>query len=683
MADPDTDSAALPELPATLEASLEYIDGVSQPPPLPLETPARPTSWESISEEQDFYDEQGYLRLRQTLSIEKLKDRKEDEVVIFGYSLTQADTVAGPTVEYHGFFFTLCFSSEFPQCYDTSDDNLLNSMAKELQLQNANTFGDSHSKRVLALPGRGKFRTGISLRVPSKRPSELARPVSSEDRITLFVSFPYFGQFSGSSPLGPESESVELLDFKHLGVDAPDRSAVISREEKDDIGEILVHQARYMIFDNYTVAIFRSKEDNSRDQVPLHHFQERIGAFYATVHMIANRMDSEALIVEYGKEEDIDRVILDEKTSEDNKVMKGTPASELHQLELPLGVALTEKQEPKGDEDCKRAQQDKVQKRKQRRVRDLLISLNRLSASLFAAISVAERQVAVLQDLHSVLLTGYLPIHKSPEKRYPLRRNRLYKNTSIDLTPVLPEHNDQARVNILDAIDGVAQERECFIKKIKDLVENMGVRRKILFGFLKFDYVKEAPSEKTAQEATCALKRIERAIRESQVTLIEQDKALFGFAVIATAFLPLNFCTSYYGMDVIGDQEGPISITDFWLTAGPLTISLLIPIIMLTTWKRPVTVKFGGYIGKKFSRSPKEKTDDIENQSSGAPKSQEQAVESEKTKIGSPSTSGSLYTGAPGGVSTTLLETSTGPNPPSESVAKHLSPREIQSPRSP
>ena len=50
--------------------------------------------------------------------------------------------------------------------------------------------------------------------------------------------------------MGPESESVELLDFKHLGADVPNRISLVNVEDKDDIGEILVHQARYMIFDN-------------------------------------------------------------------------------------------------------------------------------------------------------------------------------------------------------------------------------------------------------------------------------------------------------------------------------------------------------------------------------------------------------------------------------------------------
>jgi len=128
-------------------------------------------------------------------------------------------------------------------------------MARELHLPNPATFGDEHSNRVLALPGRERFRTGISLRVPSKKPAELARPGSSEEKITLFVSFPYFGKSSSSIRLGPERESVRLLDFKRLGADVPGRSGMVAREE-DDITEILIHQARYMVFDNCKVYSF-------------------------------------------------------------------------------------------------------------------------------------------------------------------------------------------------------------------------------------------------------------------------------------------------------------------------------------------------------------------------------------------------------------------------------------------
>jgi len=109
---------------------------------------------------------------------------------------------------------------------------------------------DAYSQRVRALPGLGRFRTGISLRAPSKKPSELAKSGSSEDRFILFVSFPYFGRSSEGTSSGSESESVGLLDFKRQGIDDLNLGAMASEEERDPIGEMLVHQARYMIFDN-------------------------------------------------------------------------------------------------------------------------------------------------------------------------------------------------------------------------------------------------------------------------------------------------------------------------------------------------------------------------------------------------------------------------------------------------
>jgi len=45
------------------------------------------------------------------------------------------------------------------------------------------------------------------------------------------------------------------------------------------------------------MATFISKEDSAKDQVPLHRFQERIGAFRAMVHMVANRMESELWVL--------------------------------------------------------------------------------------------------------------------------------------------------------------------------------------------------------------------------------------------------------------------------------------------------------------------------------------------------------------------------------------------------
>ena len=125
-----------------------------------------------------------------------------------------------------------------------------------LQRESETAFMDAYLRTVRTLPGRGRFRTGVSLREPFKEPLELSR---SEDRFVLFVSFPYFGGSSEGIALGPESESVNLLDFKRLGVDLPDRSAMVSGES-NGVGEILVHQERYMIFDNcklYALAYYK------------------------------------------------------------------------------------------------------------------------------------------------------------------------------------------------------------------------------------------------------------------------------------------------------------------------------------------------------------------------------------------------------------------------------------------
>ena len=138
-------------------------------------------------------------------------------------------------------------------------------MAEKLGLQQEGetAFMDAYLRTVRTLPGRERFRTGVSLREPFKEPSQLAKLNSSEDRFILFVSFPYFGQSSEKIELDIESESVKLLEFKRLGASVCGRRAVAGRERSDDIrdtsveeGEILVHQARYMIFDNCKLCPF-------------------------------------------------------------------------------------------------------------------------------------------------------------------------------------------------------------------------------------------------------------------------------------------------------------------------------------------------------------------------------------------------------------------------------------------
>jgi len=56
--------------------------------------------------------------------------------------------------------------------------------------------------------------------------------------------------------------------------------------------------------------------------------------------------------------------------------------------------------------------------------------------------------------------------------------------------------------------------------------------------------------------------------------------------------------SQYFGIDGIKHQEGTISLTDFRVMAGPLTIPLLVMVILLITWKLPMTAKFKTYTGR-------------------------------------------------------------------------------------
>ena len=193
-------------------------------------------------------------------------------------------------------------------------------MGEKLALQKAGEtgFARAYLQGVHALPGRRRFRTGISLWASPNEPLELLRSGLPEDKLILFTPLPYFGESRGGITFGSESESVALLDFNHLGARVHGRRPVASEKEKDGFEKILVHQARYIIFDNCKMlfhfpsvsqntsakiipqdkmATFRSKEDSVKDQVPLHRFQERMGSFRSMVHMISNTMNSELWVL--------------------------------------------------------------------------------------------------------------------------------------------------------------------------------------------------------------------------------------------------------------------------------------------------------------------------------------------------------------------------------------------------
>jgi len=174
------------------------------------------------------------------------------------------------------------------------------------------------------------------------------------------------------------------------------------------------------------------------------------------------------LTFEDAQEEDIDQTISG----------AGIPDSNPQILESSFEVSLAREEILSRGEDYERVRQSNVEAGKQRSTRDLLASFNRFSASLLATVSVAERQIEILRDLHSVFLTSYRTKTKDYEKGYRLPQNPFYKNVAT--IPILSENPEQIWTNALDTIDEVVKERKCFIRKIKALVENMEIRRKIV-----------------------------------------------------------------------------------------------------------------------------------------------------------------------------------------------------------
>ncbi|PUU82940.1 hypothetical protein B9Z19DRAFT_1190008 [Tuber borchii] len=607
---------------SALEPPAEPIHKISQlsqlPPTLSQLLSARLAGWETINEQRGFYDEHDSLHPNHNLASRKLQNRGSDEVVIFDYSLTPASLsgVDGPTPEGGGAsserisadddvflrvpkkmltkskqfteiinptkeprlmpsWGTRLHIVDFPQCYDTYDDSPPSSIGEKLGLrrEGEDPFMGLYLPRVQTLPGCGLFRTGTSLRVPFTKLPESSRSSTPEDRFIFLVSFPYFGGSSEKITLGPERESIKLLDFKSLRVSAPDRKAVVSKEGKDAIGEIpveegeiLVHQARYMIFDNYTMATFKSREDSAKDQVPLHPFQERICALRAMIHMISNRMGSEVWILE-------------------------KHSASLCELEAGINLMMSTKREY-GDGG------------RMDRALGLLTAINTLSANLFATISVTERQVAVLQDLHGVFSTGHQTKIEGGKKEYQLLHNPFFKD--IAQAPVLSGYPERVWPNILGTIDEVVRERKSFIKKIKGLVENVDIRRKILSAFVKSH---QAPPMIQGDYNT--VNSGNSIMSEYQHT--QQMQTLDGIAIMTTVFLSLSFCTSYFGMN-IKEFKNPPSQVFFWLISGPICAAMVLLTVIIISWGRPRAVKFRDNLRKKLPLFPKKKIKDIEDQ---------------------------------------------------------------------
>jgi len=178
------------------------------------------------------------------------------------------------------------------------------------------------------------------------------------------------------------------------------------------------------------------------------------------------------------QEEDIDQMISDADIYKDNQGMERIPADNPPNLRRRLGMRPTVKEKLEWDKNYELARQGKVRERKQRRVQGLHASLSRLSASFLAAISVVERQIAILLDLQSLFLASHRTETNNYGKEYQLRQTPFYPN--IAPIPIPLQNPVEIWPKTLDAIDEMVRERKCSIEKIKVLVENVEVKKEIV-----------------------------------------------------------------------------------------------------------------------------------------------------------------------------------------------------------
>ena len=81
--------------------SAHQLSQASPPPPtFAQDLPHHFGGWRPIGEQQEFYDDEGFLCPSRNPTSEKLKDRKVDDVVIFDYSLSRDE--GNPPVEGSG-----------------------------------------------------------------------------------------------------------------------------------------------------------------------------------------------------------------------------------------------------------------------------------------------------------------------------------------------------------------------------------------------------------------------------------------------------------------------------------------------------------------------------------------------------------------------------------------------------
>ncbi|KAF8533702.1 hypothetical protein BDD12DRAFT_898069 [Trichophaea hybrida] len=435
--------------------------------------------------------------------------------------------------------------------------------------------------------------------------------ITENEQSALFVSLPYLGD----DPYDSENpESVKLSDFD--GVTANGTDGDISPPVE---GELVVHQARFIVYNNTTIATFKSKESTKRIHKSVFPGDTQ-GAFHLLARMIYDVVTSDQKIVASFRKQlksshtiarlqaltpgilhpaDVEGVSPDSQTQFLQDI-----SDDLERLVLITSVI--KRQVEVVDDLIMNFDNSCIVEPDDLRVRMPVISNHK--EQILAALPVlkwaSERRGRVLKELQEI----FTPLKRSHDHAVQLLASpSLNPAQTLPVPPSLA--GQQTTGSEADLLAGLRN----FTNRLADMQnEEAGARRSLLHYVMLIQQattnianVNEAERAKATAESLRDLllqisntsasaaqtqhelwksQEVSMARQEANADQLRHEIAWQGeqmsmFVAVTTIFLPLAFFTQYFSME----SAKPYATTQgrFWLITLPITLAFIAGVILM------------------------------------------------------------------------------------------------------
>ncbi|KAF8247252.1 hypothetical protein K440DRAFT_661546 [Wilcoxina mikolae CBS 423.85] len=435
--------------------------------------------------------------------------------------------------------------------------------------------------------------------------------IAGNEQSTLFVSLPYLGDVPYNSE---NPESVRLSDFDGVTVNGTD-GAISAPVE----GELVVHQARFIVYNNTTIATFKSKESTKRIHKSVFPGDTQ-GAFHLLARMVRDVVTSDqTIIASFRKQLKSSHSIarLQALTSgiiHPADVEGGSPGDRTQLLQgisedlerLVLITSVIKRQVEVVDDLIMNFHNSCIVEPDDLRVRMPVISNHK--EQILAALPVlrwaSERRGKVLKELKEIF---------TPLKRSHDHAVQLLATPSLNPAQTLPipplQAGQQTPGSEADLLTGLRN----FTDRLADMQnEEAGARRSLLHYVMLIQQattnianVNEAERAKATAESlrdllfqilntsASAAQTQHEAWKSQEVRMAQQaadadllrneitwqGEQMSMFVAVTTIFLPLAFFTQYFAMD----SAKPYATTQgrFWLITLPITLAFIAGVILM------------------------------------------------------------------------------------------------------